>query len=582
MVCSNETARPNQGGADIERKTELKQLSAAQQAKADRIRAQKQDKAAEVAAKKAERKAKKLAQQADGSSSEQGPPDRFLKRDWHSVHDAKDVTVNGKTVSILSWNMLAQALVRRELFPGSDFLKVKDRVPQLMKEVLHYDPDIACLQEVDRLGDHLPSLSKSHGHTSFIGYADKPHGLLIAHKTSVFDKVGHRGIRLDELPIKDDLPLSFNEVITDSIEDGIDVDKSTAHVPVLDETPDGRERTRRATGLSRCTRNVGLFVALKFKDSSDGIIVGTTHLFWHPKHVYERVRQTGILIREAQRFRREGGDGAWREWPLVLAGDFNAQPVEATYRILMGIDLTDEQKKELARSTVIHKTVDDLYKPEWERPLADQQQTDTGTSTPREANDSNRQSDVGEGDEDESQQATPDEEDEDKVIKNCRLATQEDGLASLEDLVTLIRGQNAEDGERPISAYGQIGGLLPSEKGKQYGDRDSGVYSGETGTVVDSRDDALEGTPDQETRIKHGHYEPMWTNFTPLWRLAIDYIFLLPPEDTSSNKPRPIFKALLSTHSTETLGSGLPKMGISASDHVAIGARLVIPLQNED
>lgn len=34
----------------------------------------------------------------------------------------------------LHCQMLAQALVRRELFPNSDCLKVKDRIPALMQE----------------------------------------------------------------------------------------------------------------------------------------------------------------------------------------------------------------------------------------------------------------------------------------------------------------------------------------------------------------------------------------------------------------------------------------------------------------
>lgn len=42
--------------------------------------------------------------------------------------------------------MLAQSLVKRDLFPGSDLLKSKERVPVLMEEVLHYDADIVCLQ----------------------------------------------------------------------------------------------------------------------------------------------------------------------------------------------------------------------------------------------------------------------------------------------------------------------------------------------------------------------------------------------------------------------------------------------------
>lgn len=54
---------------------------------------------------------------------------------------------------------------------------------------MHYDTDVICLQEVDRLPDHLPVLTHTHGYTSFVGYPDKNHGLLIAHKNSVFKKV---------------------------------------------------------------------------------------------------------------------------------------------------------------------------------------------------------------------------------------------------------------------------------------------------------------------------------------------------------------------------------------------------------
>lgn len=33
-------------------------------------------------------------------------------------------------------------------------LKVKDRVPVIAREIVHYEPDIACLQEMDRLEVH--------------------------------------------------------------------------------------------------------------------------------------------------------------------------------------------------------------------------------------------------------------------------------------------------------------------------------------------------------------------------------------------------------------------------------------------
>ncbi|KAM0793483.1 hypothetical protein ACM66B_000924 [Microbotryomycetes sp. NB124-2] len=533
---------------------DVKQLTEAQQAKADRIRAQKQAKASEIAAKKAERKAKKLEAQASGAPQEQGPPDNFLKREWVHVPNSSSSSKQGTTVSILTWNMLAQALVRRDLFPGSDFLKVKDRVPQLMKEVLYYSPDIACLQEVDRLRDHLPALGQTHDHTSFIGYPNKAHGLLIAHKKDIFERVGQRGIRLDELPIRDVADLVYHDVNTDSPEEG--VNKATARLPLAGEL-NSRQSMRKAVGLSRSTRNVGLFVALKFKNRSGGVIVGTTHLFWHPKHVYERVRQSALLLREARRFKNEGNEGAWRDWPLFLAGDFNAQPEEASYVLLKGVELSEEQRTDLSKSTVVHQSVDKLYE-------ADVTTAEIG-----------QEGEEGEeGAQEGTQGQSGEEEDEDKVIKNCRLPTDDDGLASLTELTSLFGIKNQEHA-RAVSAYGQIGALIESEAGKQYGDRDSGVYSGESGgpRTTNKKDDKTD--LDMDARISRGDFEPMWSNFTPLWRLSIDYIFLVPGEEAEDARPE--FTSLLSTHSTETLGKGLPRMGISASDHVAIAARVVIP-----
>lgn len=46
----------------------------------------------------------------------------------------------------------------------------------------------------------------------------------------------------------------------------------------------GDERVRK--GRSFQTRNIGIMVALKsIGDDSRGILIATTHLFWHPKYV---------------------------------------------------------------------------------------------------------------------------------------------------------------------------------------------------------------------------------------------------------------------------------------------------------
>lgn len=96
-------------------------------------------------------------------------------------------------------------------------------------------------------------------------------------------QVGERGLRLDELPIDD--AASTPSTSSASSTDADDLDASTTHAEDYDGSTPASKEARRAAGLSRSTRNVAVFVALKFKDREGGIIVGTTHLFWHPQHV---------------------------------------------------------------------------------------------------------------------------------------------------------------------------------------------------------------------------------------------------------------------------------------------------------
>ncbi|GAA5995172.1 hypothetical protein JCM5350_001858 [Sporobolomyces pararoseus] len=488
-------------------------------------------------------------------------PKGFKPREWAKVprKDGEDDGKESRKLSIMSWNMLAQALVRRELFPGSDCLKGKDRIPPLMAEVLYYAPDVACLQEVDRLSDHLPHLSLTHSYTSFIGYRNKPHGLLIAHKNTVFDKVGERGLRLDEQPIEDDpepLPASSraNDEHVDQPKDGEPpASESTEEERPPDAATPSSRASRIAAGLSRTTRNVALFVALKFKDRpTEGIIVGTTHLFWHPKHVYERVRQTGILLREANKFREESPDGIWKDWPVFLAGDFNTQPCELTYRLLLGSRIDDSsQIDEFNHSACVHHSVDKFYDPSYE------------PATPAEP-------EAKEGDETEP---NSEEEDPDKVIKNTRPARAEDGLADIEKIKKLFGYKEGGSGIR--SAYGENYGLIEGEEENWYCSRGPEVQNGNDPKPklkkeeVESRSKGVSW----EERVQRGDFEPIYTNFTPLWRCTLDFIFLLPPLPSTSH-PSIRFSSLLKMHAEGVMGPGLPRKGIEPSDHVAIASEV--------
>jgi len=392
--------------------------------------------------------------------------------------------------------MLAQALVRRDLFPGSDMLKIKDRVPALMQEMLYYQPDIACLQEVDRLSEHLPSLTLKYNYSHFVGYPNKSHGLVIAHKASVFDKVGKKGLRLDELAVHaaEEGDPAAGVVATDG--PGLaNAEASITHSEGYDGSSSAAKVARQRAGLSRSTRNVALLVALKFKDRAGGVIVGTTHLFWHPQHSYERARQAGLLAREALTFRDHGSaDGAWRSWPIFLAGDFNTQPVESTYALLKGVPLSPGQVDDLRRSMVVHQSVDKLHDPSFVAPAEAEAE---GTVDPNE------------------------EQDPDKVLRNCRVPGEADGIPSLEQLQRLFAREET-GGIR--SAYGEVGGVVePSLSGDWYCRRNPGVEDGQRGYVPEEEAIAksrLEGRTDE--RIKRGDFELSYTNYTPCWRCSLE------------------------------------------------------------
>jgi RNA exonuclease NGL2 len=141
----------------------------------------------------------------------------------------------------------------------------------LFREILSADADILCLQvrnthmkkravtlaylhsvpqEVDRLEKLIPVLEDAnYGHVYAAG-PRKKHGCLI-------------GFRKDFLRIRDQFVLHYDDI---------------------DVRADGTERSRK--GLSFRTKNIANVVALeRLEQPSEGYIVATTHLFWHPSSV---------------------------------------------------------------------------------------------------------------------------------------------------------------------------------------------------------------------------------------------------------------------------------------------------------
>lgn len=357
--------------------------------------------------------------------------------------------------------------------------------------VMHPIANITVSQEVDRLDKIVPFLNNagySHVYTAGPG---KKHGCLIAFDKSMFEKAGE------------------TTVLYDSAD----------------------------RGTSFRTKNIGSIVALQSKTSPTlGLVVGTTHLFWHPSYNYERTRQAGLLLRTTVKFR----DRLSRpNWPCILAGDFNFDPADPAYALLVGEPLLPSHVDALARSRVIHATIDSTV------PITTRKQI--GSTEDHES--SVKGSTMAEGDEPETNGEDDDEgeqaADPDRRITNARPATSADGLFTDEELSQLYRVNNAplksamDEGQRSRAVTASVEGIHPF------------------------------GARTELLRERKGYYEPMWTSYTHYWKTTLDYVFILDPIGMVSK-----VCGYVQPPGTADLDPGIPMLGVGSSDHTSVHVNL--------
>ncbi|KAI0715160.1 Endonuclease/exonuclease/phosphatase [Earliella scabrosa] len=427
-------------------------------------------------AKAARRRLKKEQAAAEKKPPVEDERGRILPREWLEISSA------GETVRIMTWNILAQSLVRRELFPTSDCLKASQREHMLYREILSHNAAICCMQEVDRTEKLFPVLAKANYAWVYAAGPRKKHGCLIAYRKDAFECVRQKVITYDDQDVR--------------------------------QADD--EKARR--GSSFRTKNIGSLVALRKRGAgNDGVVVATTHLFWHPAYTYERARQAGILLREVTKFRSEGTE-AESLWPSIIAGDFNFPPDDPAYSLLVGDPLLPAQKARLEASRVVHATIDPSI-------------TVDGASKADE----------------EEEGAESGENDPDRIIVNARAAQPSDGLLTDGELAQLYRQSGVlvstyDAGQRQVPGF--------SESELTFGSRVS--------VSIDRR----------------GSFEPVYTSYTHYWQAVLDYIFVLDTPRRNVSVVR-----LAKPHSKEAFGEGLPRKGVCGSDHISLAADLHWPSQ---
>jgi RNA exonuclease NGL2 len=200
-----------------------------------------------------------------------------------------------------------------------------------------------------------------------------------------------------------------------------------------------------------------------------------TDAFWHPRHVYERTRQLALFLRYIHAFRDAHPDT--HGWPVVLAADFNTQPSEIGY----WLSVSDQpplpgMKGVWEASRVVHETV--------------------GTA-------------VDGDDEEDEKEGGEEEGDPDRMLHHCRPATEKDGLMTWQETVDIFATAG-----RAVSLFDR-----PMEGAEAFGQR----RTDQSGLRSDS------------SNVFPGDHEPMYTNFTPLWRCTLDYILCWPGAGTRTS-----------------------------------------------
>lgn len=246
------------------------------------------------------------------------------------------------------------------------------------------------------------------------------------------------------------------------------------------------------------------------------------------------------------------------------------------YSLLMHEPLSLQQIQDLEISKVVHESVDKIWDPKFVPGGADR---------------------VEKGGEEGDEKEEGEEEDpEHKIIRNARAGTEIDGLMSVETMLRLYGWSTPEieastsssppetislsslnrlpSFPPPVSAYGSLSYLFTSFTGKRYEDRPPLIRRGHTTSLpADIELHRLRSLATHDEKLRSGAYEPMYTNFTPLWRLSLDYIFLV-RDHSEEEREESKFEGLLGLHRTEEMEPGLPRKGIEPSDHIALCAEI--------
>ena len=238
------------------------------------------------------------------------------------------------TMRMMTYNILADLYVSRELdddtqmFPHVEFkfMRKTRRMPMIVAEILAYDADIICLQEVDGLiyDTYFEPVMQAMGYDAF--YSNKAscqrEGCAMFWSKKMFERDEALTFSLRELFDPDSHPPPKPELHR--------WDSMTGIKHLLKSHPELRRVTMEKIG------QILQVVKLKIKNPQDGqphrVVIANTHLFYHPMADHIRAMQAYVVCKKVDEVRRR--DISQDPYPLMLCGDLNSDPLSGASQLL--------------------------------------------------------------------------------------------------------------------------------------------------------------------------------------------------------------------------------------------------------
>eukprot|EP00833_Pecoramyces_ruminatium_P014424 jgi/Orpsp1_1/1188456/evm.model.d7180000064972.1 len=204
-----------------------------------------------------------------------------------------------QTITIMTYNILAQCLIHRDLYPYCTEkrpLKLSYRSNLLVKEFEKLQPDIATFQEVDGFDDFYVKFFIKLGYD--YKYIKKQiedkvyqHGVCILWKKEKFSEVKYNGFLFDESPL-----VKPTEITP--------VTGNTGQVLALKFNDDNENVAKKFSHIeNEELRN--LKINQYILENEMGIIISNHHLYWKPQAKYEKLRQIYVLLNNIYSLKNE-------------------------------------------------------------------------------------------------------------------------------------------------------------------------------------------------------------------------------------------------------------------------------------